>query len=171
MIAGLCTFGLRPRATLEIPSPTRRLDRILELISACRYSFHDLSRVQLSGGAPRFNMPFEVGLAVATARWRPAHQWFLLEAHPYRIQRTLSDLSGTDAYVHGDGPRGLLIALTDALVRAAKQPTLDELYRMFQILSAEATGIRRNYGTLFGARAFRDLVVVAVDFATREGAR
>ena len=30
---------------------------------------------------------------------------------------------------------------------------------MFRILSAEATGIRRNYGTLFGARAFRDLVV------------
>jgi hypothetical protein len=116
-------------------------------------------------------MPFEVGLAVATARWRPAHQWFLLEARPYRIQRTLSDLGGTDAYIHGDGPRRLLIALTDALVRAAKQPTLDELYRMFQILSAEATGIRQNYGTLFGARAFRDLVVVAVDFATREGAR
>jgi hypothetical protein len=116
-------------------------------------------------------MPFEVGLAVATARWRPAHQWFLLEARPYRVQRTLSDLGGTDAYIHGDGPRKLLIALTDALVRAAKQPTLGELYRMFQILSAEATGVRRNHGTLFGARAFRDLVVIAVDFATREGAR
>ena len=74
-------------------------------------------------------MPFEVGLAVATARWRPAHQWFLLEARAYRIQRTLSDLGGTDAYIHGDGPRRLLIALTDALVRAAKQPTFDELYR------------------------------------------
>jgi len=65
-------------------------------------------------GAPRFNMPFEVGLAVATARWRPAHQWFLLEARPYRVQQTLSDLGGTDAYIHGDGPRQLLIALTDA---------------------------------------------------------
>ena len=141
MIAGLCAFGLRPRATLEIPSPTRRLDRILELLAACRYSFHDLSRVQLSGGAPRFNMPFEVGLAVATARWRPAHQWFLLEARPYRM------------------------------VRTAKQPALAELWRTFQLLSVEATGIRRKYGTLFGARAFKDLVVVAVDFASREGAR
>jgi len=64
-------------------------------------------------------MPFEVGLAVATARWRPAHQWFPLEARPYRVQQTLSDLGGTDAYIHGDGPRQLLIALTDALVRAA----------------------------------------------------
>jgi hypothetical protein len=61
-----------------------------------------------------------------------------------------------------------LIALTDALVRAGKQPTLDDLYRLFQLLSAEAVGIRRNYGTLFGARAFKDLVFVAVDFATRE---
>jgi hypothetical protein len=61
-----------------------------------------------------------------------------------------------------------LIALTDALGRAAKQPSLDELNRLFRRLSAEAVGIRRSYGTLFGARAFSDLVIVAVDFATRE---
>jgi hypothetical protein len=112
-------------------------------------------------------MPFEVGLAVATARWRPVHQWFLLEARLYRVQQTLSDLGGTDAYIHADDPRQLLIALTDALVRAAKQPALDELDRLFQLVSAEAIRIRRNYGTLFGPRAFKDLVIVAVDFATR----
>lgn len=61
-IAGLCGFGLRPRATLELPGPTRRLDRVLALISACGYSFHDLSRVQRSGGAPRFNMPFQTAI-------------------------------------------------------------------------------------------------------------
>ncbi len=144
------------------------MDRILELISVCRYSFHDLSRVQLSRGAPRFNMPFEIGLAVATARWRPAHQWFLFEARPFRVQHTLSDLGGTDAYAHGEGPRRLLIALTDALVRGAKQPTVDELYRIFQRLSDESTSIRRNYGTLFGARAFMDLVVLATGFGARQ---
>jgi hypothetical protein len=113
-------------------------------------------------------MPFEAGLAVATGRWRPAHQWFLLEARPYRVQHTLSDLGGTDAYIHGDTPRQLLIALTDALVRAAKQPTLNVLYRLFQLLSADAVGVRQNYGTLFGPRAFKDLVLVAFDFAARE---
>jgi hypothetical protein len=80
-------------------------------MSACGYSFHDLSRVELSSGAPRFNMPFEVGLAVATARWRPSHQWFVFEARPFSI--------------------------------------------------------RRRYGTLFGARAFRHLVVAATDFVAR----
>jgi len=167
-IAGLCGFGLRPRATLEIPGPTRRLDRILELISACGYSFHDLSRVQLSSGAPRFNMPFEVGLTVATARWRPTHQWFLFEAKPFRVQQTLSDLSGTDAYIHGESSRKLLVALTDALVRATRQPTVDEVGRIRRFLHDKSIGIRQNYGTLFGARAFRDLVVVATDFATLE---
>jgi hypothetical protein len=116
-------------------------------------------------------MPFEIGLAVATARWRPAHQWFLLEARPFRVQQTLSDLSGTDAYIHGDGPRRLLIALTDALVRVVKQPTVGELYRIFDLLSAEATNIRTNYGTLFGARAFRELVFVAADFVKRDVAQ
>jgi hypothetical protein len=113
-------------------------------------------------------MPFEVGLTVATARWRPAHQWFLFEAKPFRVQQTLSDLSGTDAYIHGESSGRLLIALTDALVRATQQPTVDELGRIRLFLHDKSIGIRRNYGTLFGARAFRDLVVVATDFATRE---
>jgi len=113
-------------------------------------------------------MPFEIGLAVATARWRPAHQWFLFEARPFRVQQTLSDLAGTDAYIHRDGPQRLLVALTDALVRVEQQPTVVELYRVFHLLSAEAVGIRRSHGTLFGARAFRDLVLVDADFVTRE---
>ena len=88
-------------------------------------------------------------------------------SRPFRIQQTLSDLGGTDAYVHGEGPRKLLVALTDALVRVSKQPTVDELYRIFRRLSNESIDIRRSYGTLFGGRAFRDLVVLATGFVTR----
>src|SRR5271157_2636986 len=67
-IAGLCGFGLIPRAVLQIPGSKRRLDRILSLIRRCKISFHDLSRVELDRNrppTPRFNMPFELGLAVA----------------------------------------------------------------------------------------------------------
>ena len=73
-IAGLCRFGLVPRATIEIPGSQRRLDRIIDLIDECRYSFHDLSRVTLDRNpppTPRFNMPFELGLAVARSVTRP----------------------------------------------------------------------------------------------------
>jgi hypothetical protein len=72
-IAGLCGFGLRPRATVEIVGSRRRLDRVISLIRGCRYSLHDLSRVQLDRKAPRtprFNMPFELGLTVALSKRR-----------------------------------------------------------------------------------------------------
>ena len=68
LIAGLCSFGLDPRAALECASGERRLDRIFKLMMTCRYSLHDLSRVELDLGlppTPRFNMPFELGLMIA----------------------------------------------------------------------------------------------------------
>lgn len=69
-VSGVCTFGLTPRVALELPGGARRLDRIVELILSCRYSFHDLSRVELDvrrPATPRMNMPFELGLTVMAA--------------------------------------------------------------------------------------------------------
>src|SRR6202166_343378 len=90
-IAGLTSFGLDPRATLEIPGGTRRLDRIFELITSCQYSFHDLSRVELDHKrppTPRFNMPFELGLVLG---WLKSggrtsnHTWFVFESVGRRV--------------------------------------------------------------------------------------
>src|SRR5437870_903348 len=64
LIAGATALGLTQRCVLEIPTTAARLTRLVELISQRDYSIHDLSRVQLSGPAPRcprFNMPFELG--------------------------------------------------------------------------------------------------------------
>jgi hypothetical protein len=52
-ICGICAFGLIPRATLELQGGTRRLDRIVSLIESCRYSIHDMSRVELTSTMPR----------------------------------------------------------------------------------------------------------------------
>jgi hypothetical protein len=68
-IVGIYQFELKPRVTLGIPGGARRLDRILDLIQSCPISIHDLSRVEMDRSAPatpRFNMPFELGLAVAS---------------------------------------------------------------------------------------------------------
>ena len=103
-IVGLCQFGLQPRVTLGIPGGDRRLDRIQNLIRSCRYSIHDLSRVQLDRtppATPRFNMPFELGLAVAFATLKPnSHTWFVFETRHRRVQKSLSDLDGTDPNIH-----------------------------------------------------------------------
>jgi hypothetical protein len=101
-ISGLIHLGLKPRATIEIPGGQNRLDKIFDLIRSCRYSIHDLSRVQLNRTpppTPRFYMPFELGLAVASAKLDSVPQdWFIFETMNRRASKSLSDLSGTDPY-------------------------------------------------------------------------
>ncbi len=65
LIASLCMLGLIPRSILEINREKDRLTSIFKIINECRYSIHDLSRVDLSQKKyPGFNMPFEAGLAM-----------------------------------------------------------------------------------------------------------
>src|SRR2546428_11551836 len=68
LIAGLSALGLTPRCVLEIQPTCARLTRLLQLISSCEYSIHDLSRVRLSSTAtrcPRFTNELELGMMLA----------------------------------------------------------------------------------------------------------
>ena len=149
-IAGLRAFRLEPKATLQIPGGERRLDRILDLIRGCRYSFHDLSRVELNAkrpATPRFNMPFELGLAVAWQRFKePSHTWCVFESRSRRAGKSLSDLSGTDVYVHDGTPTGVFRELCNALVLADHQPTVAQMAAIYRGLRRGLPGIMRNAG-------------------------
>ena len=80
-------------------------------------------------------MPFELGLAVARQKSeRNAHQWFVFEALPHRLSKSLSDLDGTDPYIHGGTPDGVLRALTNALARTRNPPTLAQLDQLYSEL-------------------------------------
>jgi len=73
-IVGLFQLDLVPHIASEIPGGKRRLDRIFELIQSCRYSIHDLSRVEVSvspTAVPRFNMPLELGMTITWANLHP----------------------------------------------------------------------------------------------------
>jgi hypothetical protein len=61
-LVGLTQLGLRLRAALAVPKQDR-LATIIELIEQSNFSIHDLSRVQVSRGVPRSNMPVELDLA------------------------------------------------------------------------------------------------------------
>jgi len=53
-------------------------------------------------------MPFELGLSVLHANRSPdAHTWFLFESVNWRIQKSLSDLNGTDPYIHDGTVEGV----------------------------------------------------------------
>jgi hypothetical protein len=170
-IAGVSAFGLRPRATLEIQSGTRRLDRILGLLESCQYSIHDMSRVELDvtpPATPRFNMPFELGLAVEFARHHSGrHMYFVFEAVPYRIQKSLSDLNGTDAYIHEGTIEGVFRELSQIFVRELRQPSLQTMRRIYSGLVDMLPKSLANAGARdpFHARVFQDLTVFAAALA------
>jgi hypothetical protein len=166
-IAGVAAFGLDPRATLELTSGERRLDRIFKLISACRYSFHDLSFVELDRtppATPRFNMPFELGLVVGWQNTAPSgHDWFVFESSRHRLQKSLSDLNGTDPFIYGAAD-GILREIRNALARHGVHPEAHQMRSIFDELKDDvAPRILDETGaaSVFEARPFAELAVAA----------
>ncbi len=166
-IAAVSAYGFSPRATLEIPFGQRRLDRILTLIRQSQYSIHDLSRVQLdrkSPRTPRFNMPFELGLTVALEKTaHPDHSWVVCESVRRRINKSLSDLDGTDPYIHGGTIAGVFREMGNAFVGSSRQPTVTEMSQIYRVLRAQFPSVLKRAGArdAFNARVFRELCVLA----------
>ena len=164
-IAGLASLGLVPRATLEIAGGERRLDRTLQLLTECPYSVHELSPVATAGNKPvRLNMAFEPGLTVAMDRAsKEKHTWFVFEARRSRLDRSLSDLAGTDAYFHGARPAGVFRELSNAFVRREHQTSVQEMQRVFHELRRALPVIVHKAGARspFTARVFNDLCALA----------
>jgi hypothetical protein len=114
---------------------------------------------------PRFNMPFELGLTVSWSDMpsSPEHKWFVFEAVAHRLQKSLSDLNGTDVDIHNGTVEGVLRELRNSLVRRKHQPTMLELRQIFSDLKRASSKLKREHGTstLYDSRMFRELVVLA----------
>jgi hypothetical protein len=161
-IVGLCHLGFVPHIASEIPGGARRLERILALIKSCRYSIHDLSRVEINAAppaTPRFNMPLELGLTITWAVLHPKrHTWFLWEAEPRRIQKSMSDLDGTDACIHFGTAEGVLSELRNSFWRA-DAPTVPTMVEAYGFVESCVDPILARNGTrnLFAQSVFREL--------------
>jgi len=165
-IVGLCQLGLEPHIAAEIPGGKRRLDRIFELIRSCRYSIHDLSRVEVSPvplAAPRFNMPLELGMTITWEILNPGqHTWFVWESEPYRLHRSASDLNGTDANIHGGTAEGVLSELRNAFWRDGAPP-VREMFHVYRYIESRVDSILTRNGTrnLFAQSVFKELCGVS----------
>ena len=85
-----------------------RIEKIQDLIAECKFSIHDISRVDLDpvNNLPRFNMPFELGLDLGCRKYGKSYQRekviLVLETEQYRYQKYISDLAGCDPVAHHD---------------------------------------------------------------------
>ena len=168
-LSGLVSLGLNPKVTLAIPGGVTRLDRIFALIQSCRYSLHDLSRVELDRTyppTPRFNMPMELGMAVAWGKMNPkGHVWFVFESRERRAQKSISDLNGTDCNIHGGTEEGVMRELCNAFVRRRRRVTVPEMLKLNRELKKQVPDLMRRSGaaSVFEARIFDDLLVAAAE--------
>lgn len=122
IVFSLLFCGFRVRSALEIrDSGEVRLAKIIRLIEQCRFSVHDLSRVELDqeSGLPRFNMPIELGIALGMKYLGRAslrdHLLLVLDSDRYRYQRFASDLAGVDIAAHHNRSIHALRATRDFL--------------------------------------------------------
>jgi hypothetical protein len=113
--------GFRPKCARErLDSSQIRLQKIIELISASRYSIHDLSRTALdaTNALPRFNMPLELGIDLGCKAFKPEcadKSLLIFDSEQYRFQKFVSDLGGQDIHQHGNSAKAAVTRVRDWL--------------------------------------------------------
>ena len=126
----ITNLGYFPRLAPEnANNAASRLDRIVELIRSSKYGIHDLSRCKSNavGEYARLNMPFELGLDHACARFGGdplnSKSLLILEENRYDYQKGLSDISGWDIQAHeGDYIKAVRIVSTWLINHAGADP-------------------------------------------------
>lgn len=114
--------GFVARCALELQNSGQvRLARLLDLIAACRFGIHDLSRTELDAvhQLPRFNMPLELGLYLGAQHFGVGRHRdkvsLVLDVERYRYQKFISDIAGQDPAAHGGDPARAIAAVRDWL--------------------------------------------------------
>jgi hypothetical protein len=177
LVAAIVCYGCTPRCALEVPDDSHgRLKKIVGLLKRCEASVHDLSYVRLRREkfrVPRFNMPFEAGIAYRVASERNGkhrkHQVFLLEAVAGRLHESLSDLDGISPQIHRGTCKGTLAAVADCLARREPVSLVDmEAVRRKLAQKVEILKDEESATTVFTTRLFRPMVVMATELAARK---
>jgi len=114
LIFTITACGYKARCTLEDDDGADiRFEKLRRLIAECQRSVHDLSRVELGpNNLPRFNMPFELGMAMGAKYFggpgRRANTALIMVRERYVLPAYLSDLAGNDPFHHNGDPREIV---------------------------------------------------------------
>lgn len=109
-------------------------------------------------------MPFELGLTVGLDKARQrGRAWAVCESRMYRVQKSLSDLNGTDPYIHDGTIRGVFRECSSIFVGSERQPSAQQMMSIYRTLRGKLTRILHAAGqdSPFNARVFRDLCLLA----------
>ncbi len=143
MVFSVFDCGFVARSALEISdSIARRIDRICDLIAACKYGIHDISRTELDKQhrLPRFNMPLELGIFLGAQRFgsskHRSKRALILDRKRYRYQEFCSDIAGQDIGAHAKQVKRVIRCIRDWLrgqpeVQQIMLPGSDHMHRRY----------------------------------------
>jgi hypothetical protein len=164
--------GFMPRSALESGNVAEsRMDRITRAIFSSKYSIHDLSRCRGQGDAnlARFNMPLELGIAMARRYHAAApgevHDWLVLVPEGHEYLRFISDMAGFDPKTYDGSVEGLVprvmawLATREDAVRTA---TPRQVLAALPALAGRLQNLRTEWG---GEAPWGDTVLAAIEIA------
>jgi hypothetical protein len=163
--------GFVPRCASESGTVAEpRMDRILRGIFGSKYSIHDLSRCRGEGSEQlaRFNMPLELGMAMARramTRGDRKHDWLTLVPEGHQYQRFVSDLAGFDPARYDGTPSSVVPQVVSWLaLRPEVENTLlpDQVLELLPAFDRRTHELRRRW---HGEPPWPKLVQIAVDLA------
>jgi O-succinylbenzoate synthase len=121
--------GLVLRCAKEIDeSSSVRIENIIKLITDCKYSIHDLSRVSLdkTSDLPRFNMPLELGICIGAMKFgikkHKEKEYLIIESKQFDSKKFISDLSGQDVKNHNNNPEEAIKCVRNWLAHKVEFP-------------------------------------------------
>jgi hypothetical protein len=139
--------GFRPRCALEASNAGEaRLEKIMNIISECKYAVHDISRTELDSinSLPRFNMPLELGLDLGARRYGVGllrtKKLLVLDKNRHRYQKFISDLAGLDVIAHFGNPKQVIRHVRDWLSLESKRTNIPGglyMFRRYKLFAKE----------------------------------
>jgi hypothetical protein len=154
-----CDFT--PRSALETGTVAEpRMERIARAIFSSKYSIHDLSRCRGEGSEQlaRFNMPLELGIAMAhrylTQGQPEQHDWLVLVPADHTYAKVVSDLAGFDPKKHDEKVETITQCVMSWLVTrpavilagTASPPTPKAVIHALPAFQTELAGLKRDWG-------------------------
>lgn len=123
--------GFIPRCALSVNNAAQnRLQKILDIVSKCKYGIHDISRTELDPGTklPRFNMPLELGIFLGCGHFgskiHKSKGCLIMDKTKYRYRKFISDISGHDIFAHGNSPNKAVQCIREWLRTESKRSNI-----------------------------------------------
>ena len=176
LVFAINELGFRAKSAREhLDSSQLRLQKIVGLIGASRYSIHDLSRTTLDKATslPRFNMPLELGIDLGCKSFSPEHadkSLLIFDSEQYRFRTFVSDLSGQDIHDHANDPRVAITRVRNWLRAesgSSEMPGGAAIYGRYQDFRSKLPGICVDLRLDLGELTFADFTYAIAHWVAR----